>query len=190
MIEPGGGYSIDTDATAWSHDDIPKLSLTDLEREYAAKTAELRKLDIVPVPFFERYRRSKLKEMLQVYKLSRSTIQGYANPAFLIEYQDAKACNAPYADPLINGGDQLLGAWRRVNEESRSRNSDPERLRRIFDEQYASPDRLKFARIEVMMFGWWNCANALIPYVEQDGTAEREFKKLFVRVRSIGCDEP
>jgi hypothetical protein len=108
----------------------------------------------------------------------------------LLEFRESGSCEKAYAEPLRTGGEPLLVAWRKVNEDSRARNADPDRLRRIFDEQNASPDRLKFARVEVMMFGWWNCANALIPYVEQDGTPEREFRKLFVRVRTIRCDEP
>jgi hypothetical protein len=56
----------------------------------------------------------------------------------------------------------------------------------------ASPDRLKFARVEVMSFGWWNCANEFIKYDQGDNgpAREREFRKLFMRVRNLGCDEP
>jgi hypothetical protein len=42
-----------------------------------------------------------------------------------------------------------------------------------------------------MAFGWWNCANEFIERPEQasDGTAEKEFRKLFTRVKEV-CDEP
>lgn len=63
-------------------------------------------------------------------------------------------------------------------------------MQRIFEEQYASPDRMKFALVEVMTFGWWNCANKAIKYVDYDGSQEREFRKLFIRVKTISCDEP
>lgn len=187
LIDPGS-FGVETEATAWQFADIEKLSPAALEREYAAKSAELKGLDIIKTPYFEKFRRDKLKELEQVYKLSKSTIQAYRNPAHLIEYEEAKACDKPYVDPLINGGNELLTAWRKVNEDSRSKNADPERLRRIFDQQYNSPDRMKYAQVEVMMFGWWNCANALIPRIDYDETPLNELKKVFIRVRTR-CEE-
>lgn len=189
LIGPGG-FGISTEATAWKYEDIDLLSASMLEREYLARSAELRSLAIVNTAFFEKLRREKLRELEKVYLLSKITIRGYREPASLLEYRDAGECVKLFGIPLNDGGELLLQTWRRVNEDSRSKNADPERLRRIYDEQFASPDRLKFARVEVMMFGWWNCANARIPYVAEDGRAEREFKKLFIRVRTIDCDEP
>ena len=81
-------------------------------------------------------------------------------------------------------------AWREVNEESRTKNADPERLKRIFESQMRSPDRMRYALLEVMTFGWSNCANELIEYVVHDETPPEEYKKLFTKVRTIKCDEP
>ena len=63
-------------------------------------------------------------------------------------------------------------------------------LQQRFDERYASADRDKWALIEVLSFGWWNCVNSSIPYVDSDGTPEQEFKKLFVKVVEKDCEEP
>ena len=60
----------------------------------------------------------------------------------------------------------------------------------VYEQQLASPDKLNFALVEVMTFGWSNCANALIPSVEYDGTQDKEFKKLFKSVKKVSCDEP
>jgi len=117
-------------------------------------------------------------------------MQAYENPAVIRQYTGAESCVKRYANPLINGGDELLNVWRRVNEDSRSKNADPERLRKIFDQQYKSTDKFKFARLEVMTFGWWNCANEFIQYEQNYDRPEKEFKKAFARVRTISCDEP
>jgi len=185
-----GVYSIQTTATVFDPGDLRKLSLAELEKEYAAKVAELNGLEIVNVPYWQDLRKRTLAEMKQVYELSRVTIQGHSNPKMLNELKWADTCKGKYAGPLISGGAMLLDTWRAVNEESRTRNSDPERLRRIFDQQNASPDRLKYALVEVMTFGWWNCANQEINYVETEGVQEREFRKLFIRVKRIRCNEP
>jgi len=184
-----GTYGITSEATAFSPADIDKLSVARLTKEYLNKRAQLNALDIVRTPYWESLRQKKLAEIKQVYELSLVSIKAYRTPTSLNELGWADTCKTRFARPLIAGGDDLLRAWLAVNLDSRSKNSDPERLRRIFDQQNASPDRFAYARVEVMTFGWWNCANEFINYVDYDGTAEREFKKLFVRVREQ-CDEP
>jgi len=185
-------FGLDHNATVWKFEEIAGLDVAVLDKAYEKAVSELKQLKIVPSPFWETIRQKKIREIEQVYRLSRATILGYAEPMKLREYAGAASCKTKFAEPLIAGGDRLLAAWRVVSEDSRRRNSDPERLRRIFDEQMASPDRLKFALVEVMTFGWWNCANEFVEY--DDGAnspaREREFRKLFIRVRNLGCEVP
>jgi hypothetical protein len=185
-----GGFNIDTDATVWKFEEISKLNVNALDEEYKRKTSELKTLDIVKTPYFEDLRQKTLKEMEQSYRAKRITIEAYKNPKVLAGYKFADVCVQKYAAPLINGGDDLLKIWLTVNEESRAKNGSPENVKMIFDEQMKSPDNLKFARVEVMSFGWWNCVNEFTEYVEHDGKAQTEFKKLFRRNRTIECDEP
>jgi hypothetical protein len=188
LIQPGSFY-LQTEATAWTYDAIPKLSIAALDREYREKTAQLKALKLVSDPYFEGLRQRKLAEMEKVYRLSSVTIRAYADRSALGGY-NAGSCSSLYARPIASGGDTLINAWRRVNEDSRKKNADPERLRRIFDEQNASPDRERYALVEVMMFGWWNCANARIAASENSDADNRAFRKLFTRVKTVRCDEP
>ncbi len=185
-----GNYRIETDATVWKYEEIQNLSVAALDKEYESKSTELKKLSIVKSAYWESLRVRKLKELKQVYELSRLTMLGYNEPAKLKEAAFAEACVVKFANPLINGGGELLAAWQAVNEDSRRKNGDPERVKKIFEAEYDSPDRLKFARVEVMSFGFWNCANVFIDYEEYDGTHEEEFKKLFKQTNTIACDEP
>ena len=123
-------------------------------------------------------------------RLTVEIAEAYENPSVLRKFDFAETCVAKYANPLINSGDELLNVWREVNEASRRRNSAPERLKKRFDEQMKSAERLQYARMEVMTFGWWNCANEFIEYAEGYDEHEAEFRKLFIRVRELGCDEP
>lgn len=189
LIGPNGP-SIQTDATVWKFADIPNLSLEKLDAEYAQKTAELKNLKIVKTPYFEKLRQNYLRELEEVYKLSRVSITAYTKPEMLKSYKGADSCVAKYANPLTAGGQSLLDIWLNVNKDSRSKNSDPERLRREFEAQLNSPQKYEFAQVEVMNFGWWNCANEFAYRVAQDGTSEKEFKKLFVRTKTISCEEP
>ena len=93
-----------------------------------------------------------------------------------------------FRSALIAGGDQLLKAWTVLNEIQKKRNGDPEGLQRRFERDYSSPDRLQIARIEVMMFGWWHHANALLPHIDEDGY-EENFNRLLKDIQ-CECDEP
>lgn len=183
-------YLLETNTTAWSYSDIAKLDVAALDAEYKRKSAELAALDIVKVPYWQEFKRRKLSELEQVYNFERISMLAYADPSKLLGYTLAPDCTTRYARPLVAGGDELLAAWLDVNVDSRKNNSDPDRLKRIFEQQLRSPDKMKFALIEVMNFGWSNCANALIERIEYDGTPEAEFKKLFRSVKTLRCYEP
>ncbi len=185
-----GSFDIQTDATVWKYEEIKKLNVAALDKEYESKSTALKNLDIVKSAFWEAMRVRKLKEIKQVYELSRITMLAYDEPAKLKEAAFAKTCVVKFTNPLINGGDELLAIWRAVNEDSRCNNSDPERIKKIFEAEYDSPDKHKYARVEVMSFGFWNCVNVFIENENYDGTHNEEFKKLFKRTKTITCDEP
>ena len=191
LMRPGE-FGLDHNATVWKFEEIAGLDVRALDQKYEKAISELKSMKIVPSPYWEIVRQSKIREIEQVYKLARATMLGYTKPQVLTEYEAAASCKTKFAEPLVAGGDRLLAAWRVVNEDSRRKNADPERLRREFEQQMASPDRLKFALVETMSFGWWNCANEFIQYDQGDNgpARERVFRKLFIRVRNLGCDEP
>jgi hypothetical protein len=105
----------------------------------------------------------------------------------LREVTFADACVQRFAPPLTAGGDDLLRTWRAVNEESRRKNASPENMRKQFEEQMASADKFRYAQVEVMTFGWWNCVNARIERGDRVA-ASKNFWKLFRRVKKIACD--
>lgn len=190
-VSEGYEFHMSHDSTVWKYEDIYKLSLSNLDNEYKQKTAALKALEIVKTPYWETLRMERLKEMAEVYTLSRITQKAYMNPLVLREYDRAESCKTKYAEPIIAGGDSLLKIWAEVNKDSQKENADPERLQRKFDQEYESENPYKFALVETMMFGWWNCANKFIDREQKssNGSAEKEFRKLFIRVKEI-CDEP
>lgn len=180
------------DATVWNYEEIGKLDPGGAETKYKDLIDELEHYEYVSTPFTDAVLAARLREIRQVYQLIRTTMAAYTDPTVIRKYQGAEACKLNYGEPLIAGGDSLIAAWRKVNLDSQSRNGDPARLQRRWDEQNASPDRLKFALVETMSFGWWNCANNEIKYADAEfgPRADKEFKKLFIRVKTIRCDQP
>ncbi len=190
LARSAGSFPLATNTTAFKIADIATLDVAELDREYELNAAELRSLDIVSVPYWETFRKRKIKELDQAYRLNRVSMMAYSDPRSLLTYGDASECMVKYARPLVSGGEDLLIAWRGVNELIRKRNGDPENIRRIYEEQLESPDKMQYAMIEVINFGWFNCANELIDYVTGDEVPAREFKKLFRNVKTLRCDEP
>lgn len=178
------------DPTPGDFERIEALRVETLDAEYAARTNALKRLNIVKTAYWEALRQEHLKELEQVYQLSRASILGYKNPARLKDVKFAGACVETYAEPLIKGGDDLLGAWRIRREDGLKKHSNPAALQKEFDEQFASPERLRYARIDVMTYGWWNCVNNLIDRESDYDRNAKEFKKLFSKTKTIECDEP
>lgn len=179
------------DATVWKYEDIEKLDPRSAELKYNKLIDELEHYEYISTPFTDAVRQARIREIRQAYQLIRTTMAAYTDPKVIREYKGAEACKLDYGEPIIAGGDKLIGAWRKVNLDSQSKNADPARLQRRWDEQNASPNRLEFALVETMSFGWWNCANNEVRYADAEfgERAANEFRKFFIRVREQ-CDEP
>jgi hypothetical protein len=179
-------------ATVWKYEDIAKQDPAAVELKYKDLIDELEHFEYVSTPFTDAVLASRLKETRQLYQLIHTTMAAYHDPSVIRNYKGAEACKLKYSEPIIAGGESLIAAWRKVNLDSQSKNASPSSLQKRWDEQNASPDRLKFALVETMSFGWWNCANHEIEYSSEEfgPRAEKEFKKLFIRARTIRCDEP
>lgn len=181
----------DMKATAFKIENIPNLTpVADLEADFRRKTDALQKLDIVKTPYWSEFKRRKLKSLEQQLALARSAVLAYTQPNELKKLTFADKCVQRFADPLIAGGDDLLNLWRTVNEDSRRKNADPDRVRSEFEEQMASPDRIKYAQVETITFGWWNCVNEYVDRGDDYEVMAKNYRKLFTKVREIRCDEP
>jgi hypothetical protein len=186
-----GYFRLNTfNATVFKYEDIAAQDFSPIEAEYQRKSSELKTLKIIKLPYWEKRKHQQIKEMESYYRLSKTTMASYKTPVSLRDYPFAETCKIRYAEPLIAGGSALFNTWEVVNLETRKNNSDPARVKRIFDEQRASADAQKLAVVEVTAFGWWNCANALIDQGDDNQILDRNFRRLFRRVRTIRCEEP
>jgi hypothetical protein len=179
------------EAAVFKYEDIGKLSTVEaLDAEYARKSAALQKLEIVNTPYWKAFKQLKIKALERAWQLARVSVQAYRNPAALKELTFADACVQRFVPPLIAGGDELLRVWRESSEERRRKNGNPALQKQRFDEEFASADRLKYAQVNVITFGWWNCVNAEIDRGEDYAAIEKNYTKLFKRVKQIKCEEP
>lgn len=81
---------------------------------------------------------------------------------------------------MIHGGQEMVQVWIYLNAIMKSRNGDPEKVQRNFEERFKSKNNLNYTRLYIMSFGWWNYANQLIPHLEAIEKFGPEFNKLLL----------
>jgi hypothetical protein len=167
---------------------MERWTIPALDAEYAQKSAALMKLEIVNVPYWKNFKAKKLKALEEDYLLARLTVEAFENPTVLKQLKFADACIEGFANPLIAGGDDLLRVWREINEKGRKKGADSPEAEKYFEEKLVSTDKFKYARAEVLTFGWWNCVNARIERGDDLGVLHKNFRKLFKRTKELGCD--
>jgi len=189
LIEFGIGLPLQTSQTVFDPKDIPTLDVDKLDEEYRITRIALNELTPVDNEYFRELRSNHTKTLDRAYGLMRATLVAYREPGALKEAEGVEACYSKWGEPVIAGGSDLLGAWKMLLEEQKKINASPEGLQARFNTRYNSAQRDEWALVEVLTFGWWNCINRTIPYVDNDGTAETEFRKLFIKVTEE-CEEP
>lgn len=184
-----GSFTLQTDATVWKPEEVAKLSLEALDKEYNTNIKRLKELNLVKLPYWEKLREETIKEVEESYKLKNITIKAYEHPEMLKEYAQGSADCQKYADAIISGGDKMFAVWKEMEESQCQNNASPQDCVARFMNLYNSPQKADYAKIRLMAFGWWNCSNQQIPYVSRDEKMEKEFLKLFKNVK-FECDEP
>lgn len=159
------------------------------EEIYSESIDKLETLEFVDDPFWSRIRDERITFYKSIRKLSLFTILAHSNPDTLLHYSPVDSTTIFYRDALIAGGETMLKAWVKLNEYKKSINGSPDRVQEKFDKQYNSPDRLKYAKVDLMTFGWFNNANHQLPHIDQSYIFNPEFERLFIEV-DCQYDEP
>ncbi len=181
--------SIETSATAWRLEEIDSLSTAPLIQECNEKISTLKSLDLPNDTFWLDMRNQIIRYFMETCKIRELTILAYSDPNTLNRVSlDSNKCDV-YREGLIEGGEKLLNAWTKMNEIQKSKNADPNHIQMQFENEYYSDKPLEYARLRVMMFGWWNCANHNSFHIDTTINFEKEFTRLFEKTE-CECMEP
>jgi hypothetical protein len=168
-------------------DMIDLLNVDSLDKEYFRKLNDLKRLEVINSRYWLVLKQNKIKELTKVYELSRLNILGYKYPDTL-NYKGCPAECKKYVKGLVKGGNELLKVWKELHKEHSAKYGNNEFANKIFYENYNSIDNLKYAQMDVISYGWWNCVNNTIPYVD-DSDFQTEYLKNFTDVKE-DCNEP
>lgn len=184
-----GGQGLGDVINYFSDEHYVPTSINTVNSQYKKALASLTELKIVKNnKYWKDLRRQRILELNDEYKLKTITIEAYTNPSVLLKNDFTDSCLF-YASALASGDTaSIFSAWRQLHSENLKRNGAPEILEEKFLARFNSPDKLKYAKSDLMGSGWWNCANHQILHLENDGKWAREFAKLFIKVQEE-CDE-
>jgi hypothetical protein len=153
-----------------------------LDAECQAKLNDLKTLNVVNKPYWIDVKRKKIIEFETLYKFSRLMILGFQNPDTLRTADCPKQCDK-YVNALISGGDKLIQVWKELRySPDASGKSNPYSIK-DYEEKVITEDKYLYAQIDVMLYGWWNTVNDIIPRVD-NSAFQVEFAKLFTDITS------
>lgn len=164
-----------------------------LEREYDSLTHVLRKLEVVPTPYWQRLRHLRELELAEQYEFDKLEIIGYLQPAALRQSRYYAPCST-YANALAASDTAtVLQAWQQLIAQQKVNNAFPEQ----FDQEYAafapSSEGIRYAKMQLLGFGFCNCARQHGRYnsneVNNKYQPVEKFTKLFQRVRQSDCED-
>ncbi|UOQ74922.1 hypothetical protein [Hymenobacter cellulosilyticus] len=187
-----GSASLETSGLVHHPRNIGRLSLDTLTREYTRRMPVYRAMQVVNQPVWRTLKSQAIREMEEDYQAKKLSIQAYADPAVLLTTAYPSSCTR-YVQGLAAHDDSLtLRDWHSFIQERIRRekklSGGPEHYTQRYAEQQASPDRLLFAKVDLLTYGWWNCINESIHRVEQTAELHKQFRQLFSSVKSE-CDE-
>lgn len=178
----------EVDATAWYLSDLRTLNVEKVTKESAQFISFYENLEIVNDAFWKKIRGEKLIYYKKAALLREVTVKAYKDPQILLKYNAKNDLTMYYRKALIIGGDLLVEAWKKVNEANKKDNGEPEKLQLEFEKKYNSENKMLYARLAVMNFGWWNSANDELPHYATEYDFNHEFEKLLLNV-DCHCDE-
>jgi hypothetical protein len=173
------------------HPDSINTRLQRLEKQHRQERVELQALQVVPLPYWQQLKRLRQQEEEELYQLRKLTLQAYFQPELLLKAPRAGGCQR-YVQALTAADTlQLLRGWRELVDAQKKNNGAPENLEADYQLQFASAERLRYARLRLMLFGWWNCANEHRQYLD---VADEQrpwvaFEQLFGKVVRYDCED-
>lgn len=175
-------------------DDLEKVRqnkdeiLTKLDKDFNRQKNVIRNLKVVNTPYWEHVKKETYKDLLQEYQKRKTEITTFSTPSVLLSYPPSGTCEK-FVKALNSDDLTMEQEWSRLRIEMSKRNGDPQRITDEFEERRNSPDKRDYAIIDLITFGWGNCANEKISDIRHDEKMNNEFNALFIKIDSE-CDEP
>ncbi len=162
--------------------------LAKLDKDFEEKKKLYNQLKIVDNTYWQKIKEQRYNALHQEYEKEKLQMAAYSDPSVLLNSKFSGKCKN-FASALNSTDDVIISEWRKVREKASKSNADPERIMNDFETHLKEPNWKDYAIIDLITFGWGNCANAQIERPAQDEKMNKEFENLFIKIDSE-CDEP
>jgi len=166
------------------------IYLQQLEKQYQEKKKELYGIQVINLPEWTKLRRKTIQIFENEYQLKKEELIAYSDPASLKNSRYYNTCKE-YIDAVSSPDKQKMYAvWKNFVEAKSKDNADPQSVIDKFKAQLNDPKKDDYALIQLIGFGFYNCANGSFrPDPNDEGTLYEKFDKLFTKLKQ-DCDEP
>jgi hypothetical protein len=162
--------------------DSNKLCLNLLEKEYKERLEHINNLNIIKTEEWDSIRQDEISDLDFWYSLSRTYLEGFLNPQILNKNFPYDSCQE-YSSILVEGGEKMLDYWKEFVVKVCKNNSDPDKcFKEHYQDKFNTSDKENYARLEIMLYGWWNCMCKYKAYKQGPRPDKHEkFKKIFIK---------
>ncbi|WP_326981136.1 hypothetical protein VUJ46_12715 [Chryseobacterium sp. MYb264] len=187
-----GGLSLN-DPAVFKLEDLQQVRrdknqlLAKLDKDFTEKKALIQNLKVVNTPYWQNVKTQTAQALVQEYELDKIKIMAYSDPSVLLNSK-FKSCSH-FARVLNSGDNEIIEEWRKMREQMSKKNGDPQRIMDEFESRLNSSYKKDYAILDLIVFGWGNCANDEIQRPEHDEKMSKQFESLFIKTDSE-CDEP
>ncbi|MCT4615066.1 MAG: hypothetical protein N4A49_09360 [Marinifilaceae bacterium] len=175
--------------TAWDQNGVNNLDPVKFRNNIINRIKFLKTTDFVKGKFWEDIKTRKIHYLKELLKFGSATIYSYKNIDSLKNYKTNDKILNYYRNAIISGEEQIIEALKHLTQEQIKAGGWAENLNKELNEILNSNDRYNKAKLQVIMFGWWNRGNHLLPHLSDDLNRGKEFNKLFIS-HDYECDEP
>ncbi len=172
--------------------DVHRLDTTEMNEDYHLKLQRLQNLDLPKNSIWIKYRDSLIIELKQDYELSKVAYKAYMTSNFSVlknlDYNYSDSCMTFYQKALAGEDSLILEAWEKLTNYLASRNGSPERIWAEYRTMKSMRDWRKHAEVQIMTFGWWNCA---VKHIDRFDNWKhyKTFSDLFIKTEEFDCEE-
>jgi hypothetical protein len=158
--------------------DIAALSIEALDNEYSRVIDYYNELEVVPENYWLRLKEDRIREIKEEYELTRIKYIAFNDSSILENNRFSEHCKS-FVNALTSSDTSiLLNEWKSFIESKRETNANPNYMNEFYS-KFNSNEKLLYAKIELLTYGWNNCANDLVFRIVEDEKASSEFDKLF-----------
>lgn len=162
--------------------------LEKLDKDFAEKKNLIENLKIVNIPYWQNIKKQTYESLLKEYEMRKTEVIAFSDPSILLNKKYSKNCDR-FVKALNSNETEMVEEWRKLREEMSKKNSDPQRIMNEFESRLNSVEKKDYAILDLVVFGWGNCANDEISGPFHDEKMIKEFNSLFIKIDS-DCDEP